>query len=341
MSPLPLIVLAFAFLAPSTAAHPVVDMKGIINSTIDAFMPKKGNGTIVDELSCYSLPYGGIGFVGHVLTYWTVLLLICGNRPFMPWKSLEYKKFDLLCDTISLLLAVPLASLTIFRCSGRWQYVLLAVWKTTLAISLSAISFQRSWSLEKDRLRRKGRKLQEKVAKSETDNTEYQPIPNNYDDDGMATSTAETPSLTKEDGPGFKSSLLWWLGLYALGTIVGLVGLFSIVGHEFEYNHTLRTVSWVFLGVTIFIPGIVGGLGLLIFFDKPKPGEKDTRLMTFVGFNMFTFIILVLWAGMLAAFYSDWVLGAIAKSLVGAPTEDNKVFYWTYFVAKRLPMFSL
>src|ERR1700753_1076805 len=103
-------------LTPYAAAHPAIDMKNLVNSTIETFMPKKGNGTIVDELSCYSLPYGGIGFAGHVLTYWTVLWLICGRRPIMPWKPLEYKKLDLLFDALSLLLAVPLAIFTIFRC---------------------------------------------------------------------------------------------------------------------------------------------------------------------------------------------------------------------------------
>jgi hypothetical protein len=43
----------------------------------------------------------------------------------------------------------------------------------------------------------------------------------------------------------------------------------------------------------------------------------------------------------LSALYADWVLGCIAENLVGAPSSDNAMFYWTYFFAKRLPMLSL
>jgi len=32
-------------------------------------LSNKGAGTIQDELPCYSLPYGGIGYASHVLTY--------------------------------------------------------------------------------------------------------------------------------------------------------------------------------------------------------------------------------------------------------------------------------
>jgi hypothetical protein len=41
----------------------------------------------------------------------------------------------------------------------------------------------------------------------------------------------------------------------------------------------------------------------------------------------------------LGAFYSDWILGAFAGSLVGIPGGDNMFVYWTYFAAKRLPLF--
>jgi hypothetical protein len=30
----------------------------------------------------------------------------------------------------------------------------------------------------------------------------------------------------------------------------------------------------------------------------------------------------------LAAFYSDWVLGALARNLVGVPSGDNAYLYW-------------
>jgi len=43
----------------------------------------------------------------------------------------------------------------------------------------------------------------------------------------------------------------------------------------------------------------------------------------------------------LSVFYSDWSLGMMTGNLNGLPSGDNSALYWTYFVAKRLPMFSL
>jgi hypothetical protein len=37
-------------------------------------MPTKGDG-IPGEIKCYGLPYGGIGFTSHVLTYYTLCML--------------------------------------------------------------------------------------------------------------------------------------------------------------------------------------------------------------------------------------------------------------------------
>jgi hypothetical protein len=51
-------------------------------------------------------------------------------------------------------------------------------------------------------------------------------------------------------------------------------------------------------------------------------------------------VTLIIWVTMLAAFYSDMALGAMTNDLVGAPSDENKYLYWTYFIAKRIPFFS-
>lgn len=43
-------------------------------SWLTAAMPTKGDG-IPGEIKCYGLPYGGIGFTSHVLTYYTLCML--------------------------------------------------------------------------------------------------------------------------------------------------------------------------------------------------------------------------------------------------------------------------
>lgn len=338
--------LPLVFLFPQfTTAYPnLPSAHDIVNSTLHSLLPTKANGTITDELSCYSLPYGGIGFAGHVLTYWTVAFLVAGRRPIQPWKDLKYQKMDLVLDALSLILSVPFAILTIVRCLGTWQYVLLAIWKTTLAVSLSAISFQRSWSIPKDTRNRKA------IGQNKT---AYLPIPgetySNYDGistySGVGSGYGEVRPRENNDqtdeGPGIKLSLLWWLILYALGTIIGLTGLFSIVRHTYTSNHVVRQISSIFLGVAIGPSALYMVIVVLVkIVQKPDPNRRKFEFRNALGHTAFVVISLILWAGMLAAFYSDWVLGAVTGNLVGTPDSSNKMVYWTYFIAKRIPLFS-
>lgn len=356
MSSLSLFALAVPFLTPGASAYPSIG--DVMNSTIQNILPNKGNGTMLDELSCYNLPYGGIGFMGHIFTYWTVLFLICGRRPLMPWTSLKYQRTDIVLDGVSLLIAVPLATFTIVRCIGRWQFVLLAVWKTTLAISLSAISFHRSWNLQKDTLNHRRQKNQAAIT---AQTTAYQPVPTNYADGLSVYSAAISPSLSgsskenlipqapnspvtlppEADGPGFNGGLLWWLVLYGLGAFVGLIGLFSIVGHTYADNPLLRRVTGIFIAIAVTPPGCyIAGVIMYKIVSRPTPGKSKLELWGLVGHGTVVTVIVIFWIATLAAFYSDWVLGAIAHDLVGTPSDDNAVTYWTYFFAKRIPMFS-
>jgi len=333
--------LPLVFLFPHfTTAYPnLPSAHDIVNSTVHSLLPNKGNGTVIDELSCYSLPYGGIGFAGHVLTYWTVALLVAGRRPIQPWEDLKYQKVDLAFDALSLILSLPFAILTIYRCLSTWQYVLLAVWKTTLAISLSAISFQRSWSIPKD--------IQDmKIRKSLAQNqAAYQPIPGDANSiyGGVSRNSAvkENGDHT-DDGPGVKWSLLWWLTLYGLGTIVGLTGLFSVVRQTYASNHLVRQISSIFLGVAIGPSAIYIVIVILVkVVRKPNRNHPKFGFWNTLAHTAFVAMFLILWVGMLAAFYSDWVLGAITGNLVGTPGSSNKIIYWSYFIAKRIPLFSL
>jgi TM2 domain-containing membrane protein YozV len=44
--------------------------------------------------------------------------------------------------------------------------------------------------------------------------------------------------------------------------------------------------------------------------------------------------------GIFAALYSDWALGVLTGNLAGEPSEDTRILYWIYFVAKRLPLLT-
>ena len=329
---LPLLFLFPHFTSAYTDPRSVHD---IVNSTIHTLLPNKGNDTVIDELSCYSLPYGGIGFAGHVLTYWTVAFLVAGRRPIQPWEDLRYQWLDLILDTLSLLLSVPFAVLTIVRCLSTWQYVLLAIWKTTLAVSLSAISFQRSWTIKKDT-----QKAETRTSSGQNQGA-YELIPDGANSNYNGEAGPKENGDQTDVGPGIKLSLLWWLTLYALGTIVGLTGLFSVVRQTYMSNHLVRQVSSIFLGVAIG-PSVLYIVIVVLVKVVRKPDQNHPKLSfgNALGHTAFVAMILILWAGMLAAFYSDWVLGAVTGNLVGSPDMSNKWIYWTYFIAKRIPLFS-
>jgi hypothetical protein len=299
--PMPIFILVAIAGLPTTFASPIPNPFNF-NTFLHDVLPNKGYGTIQDELQCYSLPYGGIGFASHVLTYWTVTCLAIGVKPLKPWSRLKYDRWDFFLAIISLIICVPLAAFTIVRCLGRWQFVLLAVWKTTMSFTLAVVGMHRSITLR--RIRR-------------------------------VNGQAET-----------SAAIFAWLIIYGLGTIVGLAGLLSLVGEHFSSNREVQIISYVFGGLISFLSLCVF-LGIFLVTrseSKDEPDGKswkkrigDTGLSAF-----FSCIIGIICVGMLAAFYSDWILGAIARNgWSGAPTDDNAWLYWSYFVAKRLPLASL
>ena len=89
------------------------------------------------------------------------------------------------------------------------------------------------------------------------------------------------------------------------------------------------------LGLTIGFYVIVGlnflG-GILMAIEK----EKSLFVSFFAGLGLAAMAVLIF-----GPFYADWMLGVLVGNLAGLPAADNAAFYWTYFVAKRLTMFSL
>jgi len=103
-----------------------------------SILPHKGP-AITDEIKCYSLPYGGIGFASHLITYYTIMALSRGRSPFT-WKKNKCWKLDFTLGAIRLISTTSLAIPTIVRCRHRWQFVLLGIWKMTLSLTLGFIS---------------------------------------------------------------------------------------------------------------------------------------------------------------------------------------------------------
>jgi len=113
-----------------------------------------------------------------------------------------------------------------------------------------------------------------------------------------------------------------WVLLYLPGMIVGFVGLASLIIQNWSGHSKLHTITYVFSGVMVFF-GLV--------FSLLVSGFGGMWVAPFFWFAVF--------AG-LAALYGDWALGAMVDNLLGMPSGDSSCLYWSYFILKRLTMFS-
>jgi hypothetical protein len=96
---------------------------------------------VSDQIQCYNLPFGGIGFLSHILTYYTVVMLVLAKTPLFPRPAmpLRHSWFDLSLSVLAIMGAVPVASMNIYACRFQWEFVCIAVWKLTMSFTLSAI----------------------------------------------------------------------------------------------------------------------------------------------------------------------------------------------------------
>ncbi|TFK72842.1 hypothetical protein BDN72DRAFT_815575 [Pluteus cervinus] len=232
------------------------------------------NASFHQEIACYSLPYGALGFVSHVLTYYTMFCLWFGRKPLWPFRPVSYTRIDIVLGVVSLIVSTTMAIITLVRCRRSWQLLTIGVWKLTISLVNSCTSIT----------------VAHIVA-------------------GGGTKTRDTA---------------YWLLLYIPGMISGMTGLISLVSHHW-YIPAFKYLSYALAGVL----GVIFTGSRMYFDDKPREVIVSTTTFSFVAF-MF-----------LAAFYSDWALGLMTGNLVGTPSKDASAFYWTYWVAKRLTMFSI
>ncbi|KAK3395318.1 hypothetical protein B0H63DRAFT_506802 [Podospora didyma] len=94
-------------------------------------------GTAREQIHCYALPFGAIGFASHLLTYVTVLCLASGRSPWWPKRKLTGRKVNLAFGIIGLSITIPLTVLTMMHCRNSWSFILISVWKLVLSVTLS------------------------------------------------------------------------------------------------------------------------------------------------------------------------------------------------------------
>jgi hypothetical protein len=99
------------------------------------------NCTLVAEIQCYSLPYSGIGFACHILTYYTMAMLVLSRHSYYPWRQNTHSQLDRGLGIVSLVLSVVISALTRYRCRSRWQFIAIAAWKLDLSVTFGILCY--------------------------------------------------------------------------------------------------------------------------------------------------------------------------------------------------------
>jgi hypothetical protein len=293
------------------------------------------------QATCYSLPYGAMGFGSHIITYYTLIVYILGRRPLSPWKRLQYPFFSAISGCISFLGTTILTIISISRCNAELPFRLMGAWMlmTSVAVSLTSIAAPYALGtteeeiavekLQKETLLRE-RKSYDMIAyaRMEARSDRKFAIP-----EVMVQLYVEDPARKKKRETGY-AALVWVGIIWVAGSLMGVYGVILFCEGRWNAISVLNTVTAVFALIT-FSPTI-------IFFLNLK-GMKSSLF-----WGLFTAqLVLVCALGLL---WMDWTIGAMTGNLVGVPGRSSKdgpvnkkveVLAWAYFILKRLPLLGM
>jgi hypothetical protein len=93
------------------------------------------------ETQCYNLPYGTVGMVNDALTYFTLVCLILGRRPLMPWSKLNLAYSTLVVAGLQIIISVTVTAINVSRCSSaHWHMFVLALGQAFRSLLAGAVA---------------------------------------------------------------------------------------------------------------------------------------------------------------------------------------------------------
>lgn len=107
------------------------------------------------QIQCYSIPYGLVGFVSHLFTFWGIFS-VCHGRKSSFWKreALRHHGRNICLGVLGLMIAMCLDVVTLYRCHGSTAYVLIALSKVFTSISSTTITCQVAWNARHHQVRK-------------------------------------------------------------------------------------------------------------------------------------------------------------------------------------------
>jgi hypothetical protein len=91
------------------------------------------------HIEVYGIPYGVLGAVSHALTFYVMLCHFLGVRPLLPWMALKKERWNITVVTLSSLVSVILAGVTMARTRGSRPLLILAGMQIVLHVLVDII----------------------------------------------------------------------------------------------------------------------------------------------------------------------------------------------------------
>ncbi|TFK65007.1 hypothetical protein BDN72DRAFT_901093 [Pluteus cervinus] len=209
---------------------------------ITSHLPTKGH-DLVAEMTCYSLPFGAIGFISHLLTGYTIICTSMNRRPLWPSHRLTSGRWDFFLAVGGILVSPALAIYTFTKCRNTWQLLTIGVWGFTLSFLNGVTAVTVSWTVWNE-------------MKGAEDIIEGSELAGYYlDPKEVRRDHAELIDIPLL--PVILSTFL-----YAAGTIVGMTGLISLMVRAWSpEDHRLYwlTVGFGILAGLIVVCIVLGG----------------------------------------------------------------------------------
>jgi len=118
-------------------------------ATNNVTVPDADDKALEEKFQQYSLPYGVLGVISHMLTLWVMSCHFYGRRPWMPRRYLKYNFFNM-CSTVgSSLVSIGIAIFTLSHVQETQALVVLAAMQVVLSLMLDAVNVHRYFAMRR------------------------------------------------------------------------------------------------------------------------------------------------------------------------------------------------
>jgi hypothetical protein len=249
----------------------------------------------------YSLPYGVLGAISHILTYYVILCHYYCRRPIMPWKHLEKDLFNMCSVATASIVSITIAIVTLTRMREIPSLVVLAALQVVLSLIMDALGVQRFFQKQRGLVR--STVLWGAILYG----VSYASI---YAMAQMSSTSSFLPQILLNQPPR------------------------KITNSGFQTESKRLQGRWDPLSITLVV--IICGSGALAFgsfISWVKGGcRQDSTLHVLAVAGLVNSC-----ANYLAG---DYAVAVLTGNIVGIPSDTARKLYYVYWVFERVPIFT-